>query len=50
VVLPVFWGSPAEHDEKTGLHWSFAGLPAARAGPRELLKEGKFAAAHRAVL
>ena len=41
VVLPVFWGSPAEHDEKTGLHWSFAGLPPLVQARAELLKEGK---------
>jgi hypothetical protein len=41
VVLPVFWGSPAEHDEKAGLHWSFAGLPPLVQAREELLKGGK---------
>lgn len=41
VVLPVFWGAPSDHDEKAGLHWSFAGLPPLTRARAELLKEGK---------
>jgi len=41
VALMVFWGSPAEHDRKTGLHWSYAGLPPLVQARDELLREGR---------
>lgn len=41
VALPVFWGSPAEHDPQTGLHWSFAGLPPLVRAREELLRQGR---------
>lgn len=41
VALMVFWGSPAEHDPKAGLHWSFAGLKPLVEAREELLREGK---------
>jgi hypothetical protein len=40
VALMVFWGSPAEHDPATELHWSFAGLPPLVQAREELLREG----------
>jgi hypothetical protein len=41
VALMVFWGSPAEHDANTELHWSFAGLPPLVKAREELLSEGR---------
>jgi len=41
VALMVFWGSPAEHDAKTGLHWSFAGLKPLVEARDELLRAGR---------
>lgn len=41
VALMVFWGSPAEHDAKTGLHWSFAGLKPLVEAREELLRAGR---------
>jgi hypothetical protein len=41
VALMVFWGSPAEHDPKAGLHWSFAGLKPLVEARDELLREGR---------
>ena len=40
VALMVFWGSPAEHETNTVLHWSFAGLPPLVQAREELLREG----------
>lgn len=41
VVLPVFWGSPAEHATNAPLHWSFAGLPPLVQAREELLRQGR---------
>jgi len=41
VVLPVFWGAPSEQNEKTHLHWSYAGLTPLVQAREELLREGK---------
>ncbi|MCX8091242.1 MAG: DUF5010 domain-containing protein [Verrucomicrobiae bacterium] len=41
VVLPVFWGSPAEHATNSRLHWSFAGLPPLVQAREELLRQGR---------
>ncbi len=41
IVLPVFWGSPAEHNENAGLHWSYAGLPPLVQAREDLLKDGR---------
>jgi len=41
VVLPVFWGSPAEHVTNTTSHWSFAGLPPLVQAREQLLRAGK---------
>ena len=39
--LMVFWGSPAEHERGTGLHWSFAGLQPLVEAREALLREGR---------
>ena len=41
IVLPVFWGSPAEHGPNARQHWSFAGLPPLVRAREELVREGK---------
>jgi hypothetical protein len=41
VMLMVYWGAPSEHDPKTHLHWSFAGLPPLVTARESLLAEGK---------
>jgi len=41
VALMVFWGSPAEHEADTVLHWSFAGLKPLVEAREELLRDGK---------
>lgn len=41
VALMVFWGSPAEHDSRANLHWSFAGLKPLVQAREELLREGR---------
>lgn len=41
LALMVFWGSPAEHETSTVLHWSFAGLPPLVQARDELLREGR---------
>jgi hypothetical protein len=41
VVLPVFWGSPADHAETAGMRWSFDGLPPLVQAREDLLREGK---------
>jgi len=40
-ILPVYWGSPADRKEGTGLHWSFAGLPHLVEACRQLEQERK---------
>lgn len=40
VALMVFWGSPAEHEPGTELHWSFAGLPPLVQARDELTRAG----------
>ena len=39
--LMVFWGSPAEHERGTTLHWSFAGLKPLVEAREALLREGR---------
>jgi hypothetical protein len=41
VALMVFWGAPSEHDPKTDLHWSYAGLKPLVQAREELMREGK---------
>ncbi|HVV00305.1 MAG TPA: DUF5010 domain-containing protein [Verrucomicrobiae bacterium] len=41
VALMVFWGAPSEHDAKTSLHWSYAGLGPLIQAREELLREGR---------
>lgn len=41
LALMVFWGSPAEHETNTVLHWSFAGLPPLIQAREELLGDGR---------
>lgn len=41
VVLPVFWGAPAEHEQNANLHWSYAGLKPLVQAREELLGAGR---------
>jgi len=41
LALMVFWGGPSEHDPKSALHWSFAGLPPLVQARDELVREGR---------
>lgn len=41
VALMVFWGAPSEHDARTDLHWSFAGLKPLVEARTQLVAEGK---------
>jgi hypothetical protein len=41
LVLPVFWGCPADRAAPAGEAWSYAGLPALVAAQEELLAQGR---------
>jgi len=40
-VLPVYWGTPADHAPGSRMYWSFEGLPPLVAAREELLRDGK---------